>query len=232
MAYPNTSDFTSGVDRAAWYQIRGANGELIVCSTSGRAFVNALQSLLGVTVDGRWGSATSTAVLQMIQALQANPALISGVQAELSLRRVGPLSVRAGVWLNHQLASIGDAPLGVAVTDINIPDGTITPVWAVAAPQAPSGNAPVQCVIVNGATAPPSPVPEPPVTTVPGMIDTTSNDVALPPGVSTLPVSQQGASAPTGLVIAVVAGVLIVGALAFNVSRKPAPRVRRKSVAR
>jgi hypothetical protein len=232
MAYPSPSDFTVGADNAAYWQITSAN---TLCSTSGRAFVNTLQGMLGVTVDGKWGANTSTAVINMARALGAPANVITGAQSEATLRQVGTWSLAAAIYLLHSINAFGSAPSGVAITDIVIPSGTRFPQWNTAAPAAPSGNHEPTCAVMGAAPATPAP-PAPPAPSVPSVDVTVPNtDVVLPPGVSTAPVVQTGNSVPTGVIIAVGVTVLVIGALAWTSiphgksnKARPGKRIKRR----
>ncbi len=224
--YPSAPDFTTA-GQDAWWQIR-SGADTVICSTNGRSFVSKLQALVGVTADGKWGANTSNAVLSLLRAYSASDALISGVQSEATLRRPGVWSVGAGVWLIHSIQVLGAAPMGVAFADITIPSNLVPPQWNTAAPG--STNADPTCVTTGGSAVPTNTVPVVPATVpnIPPGVTDISPIPGLPTGLGTGDIFQTGDSASPGVVLAIVAGLAVIGGLAWIVTTTPQTPVRRR----
>lgn len=217
MTYPNTSDFTIATDDGAWWLIRVTNADgsqsVIVCSTNGRAFVNQVQSIIGTGVDGQWGTATSTALLNALRAAGADANVISGIQAEATIHRPGIWSTAGAVWLIHHIQAIGNAPAGIAFSAINIPDNTVFPVWNIASQLGPGGSISPTCTVIpSDATQLPTQVQMPdqtqiqvnPMTSTPAPVDNTASQIIA-----------DSLSNTIGIGMWVVAGVVVLVAGAF-----------------
>lgn len=236
MAYPSTSNFTVPSDDAAWWIIRVTNADgttsNVVCSTGGRAFVNQVQSMVGTGVDGQWGTATATALLALLRSSSANANLISGVQAEATLRRVGPWNVSGAIWLMHQQQSIGNAPIGVTITDISLPEGAVLPTWNVAAPIGPAGNIFPACVFAAGQAPAVTPQPSYVPQTEPMQVSPmTVVDTSIP-SVSPVTVPALDSYVSTGVLVILGVAVLIGGAFVWMANTQTAARATARVPAR
>lgn len=204
--YPSGSSFISAEPASAWWAAR-VGSDTAVCSTTGSAFVRALQRTLGVQVDGAWGEGTSRALATALLAKSAPASLVSGVNADANAHLLGPNSLLAAIWLLHRNAR-GPVPGNLTTADLVIPQGVQFPQWGHASPGA-AGDESVSCSVITGA----------------GGTSVTWQDAQhlfLPPGVA-LTTQESGSSAPWPLVLTI--GGVAVAAIAISVwltPRRPA----------
>jgi len=161
--YPNPPDFTTASDNDAWWQVGFPDGSggltVTYCYTGGRAFVDMLQSTLGIGVDGRWGSGTSNALVNSLHSVGASSTLIGGVQAEASARRLTNVSLTAAAFYLMRAGGYGgQVPANVTEDHVLVRSTVIPPVWDMAAPPGPSGDILPTCVPTSG---PPDQQPAP-----------------------------------------------------------------------
>lgn len=153
--YPNPPDFTTASDTDAWvlvgYPSQDGSGASATayCYTGGRAFVDSLQSMLGVGVDGRWGATTSAALANALRSI-ASQTLIYGVQQDAASRRVGISSLKAAAfYMISSGAYGGPVPSGITEDHVSVHPSAVPPGWNVAAPPGPSGDVALTCVAIG-----------------------------------------------------------------------------------
>lgn len=222
MTYPSQPDFTSVSDTDAWWIISTPDGSAIaaICSMGGRAFVDLLQMILGLTANGIWNASVSSALVAALRSAGASGTLINAISGEASSQRVGTNSVKGAIFLMHRGQSFGGGvPLSVDEGRIGVGPSTVTPQWGVAAPSGPNGDMPPVCVPAGT----PVQVPAPPGQPIPTI------DVTVPPPPPTIdpvtgkPVIMPAASSGSGLLLGLVA-VAAVGGVAWYAMKKPAAR--------
>lgn len=225
--YPSTPNFTTASDNDAWWLIgyTGADGsrQVSVCSTGGRAFVDVLQMILGITQDGRWGTGTSNALVNALRATGASSTLIAGVQNEAAANRIGIGQLRGAVVLLHRGQSFGgDVPTSVDENSVAIDPNVIGPQWNVAAPPGPSGDILPTCASRDQAAG------TAPVSTGTGTIPEVNVQVppegpATKPGSVPAPYVPSATPAParssTGWVLTGLGAIALIGAGAVAVMR-------------
>jgi hypothetical protein len=223
--YPSASNFASASPASAWWTVQ-VSGNTVVCSTTGNEFIRQLQQRLGVSVDGSWGPATSTALSRALKAANAPAAFVTAVDADATTRTLRIGSLIGAVWLLHR-AALGPVPAGVTPSALSLQGGTVLPTWSHAPPKASSGTG-ITCSALasqNPAPAPapsPAPVPSSDATPAPTLLPLPVTNVqsSLPPGVSLLPQSRPYATWPA---VALIVGVSVVGvALAVVLTKPPA----------
>lgn len=165
MTYPNPPNFTTPSDDDAWWYVRYANPDgsmaATYCYTGGRAFVDILQMMLGVTSDGRWGASTSIALASALTNVGGSSVLVGGVRADAANRRLTVNSLRGAAFLMHRSQSFGGGvPIGIDESMIVFPAETVPPTWDTAAPAGPSGDILPSC-FQQQATSQPQPAPTP-----------------------------------------------------------------------
>lgn len=221
--YPNESDFTTGgADDAYWY-VRLPDGTHR-CSTNGLAFVMYLQTILGVTSDGRWGPHTGAALVSALQTAGADNIIVQGVQGETTLRRVGRVSLTTAIWVIQNYQAFGSVPSTIALNQIELPAQTTPPTWDVAAPGDPYGQ--LTC-IAESTSSDSQPTPSAPsVPTTNTANDTGGNAPSVPSGVRSL-IYQGGSSISWVLVALLAVGLGVAYWLTSDMTRRSTVTRRR-----
>jgi len=223
--YPGVSNFTTGGDSDAYWYVNTSDATHR-CSTNGLTFVSYLQSILGVNADGRWGPATSAALVAALSAAGADTVIVNGVQGEATLRQIGNVSLTAAIWVMLNYQATGSVPQQVSLSQINLPTQTTAPTWDVAATGSGFIGTPT-CIVeasstpVGGgdSTTPASP-PAPPSVPTTNTSNTTGGDApAVPSGVRDV-IYQGGSSISWGLIAVLGIGLGVAWWLISDASSK------------
>lgn len=202
-----TSTFLSADPRSLWW---GA-GSTRRCATNGRTFIESLQGALHVTVDGKWGESTSTAVIAQMQLSGMPSEIINAAATEARRRTVGQFLVLGGIYVVMSQVQNDPVPLG----SIGLDSGMVLPRWNIAPPGV--GGVGIECFAVETHPIPQvdEQVPPPDATPEQPPIDVYGNVTPNPPRA---PSTQRG-SFPVGLAIFVAVGVGVTSLL-FKKKRK------------
>jgi hypothetical protein len=243
MSFPGSPDFTLAADDGAWWLIASTdasgNQQTILCTTNGRAFVDQMQAYLGVTMDGKWGANTSSALLAQARTFGAPQAALTALQAEAANQQCGLGTISTAIWLLHQSFPIGDATQGIAFTQIGWTPGTaiVFPQWNTAAPLGPGGEISPTCTITVPAAVTPVPSADQGATQTPAsapapVVQTAAQDLGvttlIPQGTPTGTITQSGSSIPWPVVIGGVLVVGVVGWVAWSSTRTKQPAQRQR----